>query len=231
VGSQTKQDQAPAGATENTARKKSFAPAGAFALASFSHAGAVGYYLSRFQRFCYDAKMMSAGKLDGAVSQLCPNCGLCCNGVLFADVELRAGDDATRLMELGLSLHKKGRNKTAFAQPCACFDGKLCVIYADRPKRCRTFECGLLKKVAADELSTGAALKKISSAKILAETVRGRLRSLGRHDERLALTKRYAQVMGAPVDLAAAADESELRGELMLAVNELMQMLQRDFLK
>jgi Fe-S-cluster containining protein len=174
---------------------------------------------------------MSAGKLDDAVSQLCPNCGLCCNGVLFADVELRAGDDAARLAELGLSLHKKGRNKTAFAQPCACFDGKLCGIYAGRPKRCRSFECGLLKKVAADELSAGAALKKISSAKILAEKVRGRLCSLGQNDERLALTKRYAQAMGAPVDLSAEEDNSELRGELMLAVNELMQMLQGDFLK
>jgi Fe-S-cluster containining protein len=173
---------------------------------------------------------MSAGKLDDAVSQLCPNCGLCCNGVLFADVELRAGDDAARLAELGLSLRKKGRNKTAFAQPCACFDGKLCGIYDERPKRCRTFECGLLKKVAADELGVGAALKKISVAKILAEKVRGRLRLLGQNDERLALTKRYAEAMSAPVDLLAE-DNSELRGELMLAVNELMQMSQRDFLK
>ena len=56
------------------------------------------------------------------VSQLCPKCGLCCNGVLFADVELRKGDDAQRLAELGLSLEKKGRQQ-AFAQPCACFDG------------------------------------------------------------------------------------------------------------
>ena len=174
---------------------------------------------------------MDINSSNSGVDRLCPNCGLCCDSTLFADVELRAGDDAKRLAKLGLSLGKKGQEKLAFAQPCACFDGKLCRIYDDRPKRCRTFECGLLKKVAADELSTGAALKKISSAKILAETVRGRLRSLGRHDERLALTKRYAQVMGAPVDLAAAADESELRGELMLAVNELMQMLQRDFLK
>ena len=74
-----------------------------------------------------------------AVSQLCPNCGLCCNGVLFADVELRAGDDAKRLKDLGMTLEKKGQGKVAFAQPCACFDGKLCGIYADRPKRCRTF--------------------------------------------------------------------------------------------
>ena len=83
-----------------------------------------------------------------AVSQLCPKCGLCCNGVLFADVELQKGDDAKRLAEIGLLLGKKGGQK-AFTQPCGCFDGTFCRIYDDRPKRCRTFECGLLKRVQA----------------------------------------------------------------------------------
>jgi hypothetical protein len=45
------------------------------------------------------------------------------------------------------------------------------------------------------------------------------------------LTERYAQAMSAPVDLSASENNPELRGELMLAVNELMQQLQRDFLK
>jgi Fe-S-cluster containining protein len=166
-----------------------------------------------------------------AVSRLCPNCGLCCNGVLFADVELRAGDDAKRLAKLGLTLEKKGRNKTAFAQPCACFDGKLCAIYDDRPKRCRTFECGLLKRVQADELDADAALKTISKSKRQAEKVRGLLRQLGQNDERLAMTKRYAQAMSAPINMADLESDSERRGELMLAVDELMRQLQRNFLK
>src|ERR1035441_8546815 len=98
-----------------------------------------------------------------SVDQLCPNCGLCCDSTLFADVELRAGDDPQRLAKLGLTIEKKGKNKLAFAQPCACFDGKLCGIYHDRPKRCRLFECGLLKRVDAGEMTPGAALKKIRS--------------------------------------------------------------------
>ena len=165
------------------------------------------------------------------VEQLCPNCGLCCDSALFADVELRAGDDAHELARLGLPLEKKGRDKTAFAQPCACFDGKLCAIYGDRPKRCRTFECGLLKKTGAGELSAGIALEKISKAKILVNKVRELLRALGQNDERLALTKRYALAMSAPVDLSASDNDPELRGELMMAVNDLMRQLQRDFLK
>jgi Fe-S-cluster containining protein len=164
------------------------------------------------------------------VDRLCPNCGLCCNGVLFADVELRAGDDAGRLAELGLPLAKKG-GKLAFAQPCACFDGKLCGIYPDRPKRCRTFECGLLKRVQAGELPADAALKAIAQTKRQAQKVRGLLRQLGQKDEQLAMTKRYAATMSAPVDLSDHEADSERRGELMLAVDELMRRLQRDFLK
>jgi len=164
------------------------------------------------------------------VEQLCPNCGLCCDSTLFADVELQKGDDAARLKKLGLTLHQKTKTKTAFAQPCACFDGKLCRIYADRPSRCRKFDCGLLKRVDAGEMTAGAALKKISEAKRQTEQVRELLRSLGQCDERMALTHRYSEAMSQPIDLS---DETgaERHGELMLAVNDLMTRLQRNFLR
>jgi Fe-S-cluster containining protein len=165
-----------------------------------------------------------------AVSQLCPNCGLCCNGVLFADVELRRGDDTGRLTGLGLSLEKKGR-KQMFAQPCNCFDGKLCKIYAERPVRCRTFECGLLKRVQAGELDANAALKTIAKAKLQVERVRGLLRKFGQRDERVALTERYRQAMTAPVDLSGGKASAGLPGKLMLAFRDLMRTLQGEFLK
>lgn len=163
------------------------------------------------------------------VNQLCPNCGLCCDSTLFADVELRAGDSAKRLAKLGLAIHQKTRTKLAFVQPCACFDGKLCRIYGDRPKRCRLFECGLLKKVEANQMTPDAALKKIATAKKRVTETRELLRSLGQREEEMALTHRYAEAMSAPVDLTDERD-AERRGELMLAVNDLMRILQRDFL-
>ncbi len=165
------------------------------------------------------------------VFQLCPNCGLCCNGVLFADAELQKSDDVKRLAELGLPVERKGRRKLAFAQPCTCFDGRLCNVYADRPKRCRTFECGLLKRVQAGKMDAGAALKIISKTKQQVENVRGRLRQLGQMDEQLALIKRYSQTMEAPIDLSEPESNSERRGELMLAVDELMRQLQDNFLQ
>ena len=163
------------------------------------------------------------------VSQLCPKCGLCCNGVLFADVELRKGDDAKRLAELGLSLVKKGRHQ-AFAQPCACFDGRLCRIYNELPKRCRTFECGLLKRVQAGELGAGAALKTIARAKRQVKKVCKLLRCTSSDDERLALSQRYVRAMSEPVDLTAVKSSAGLPGKLMTTYRDLMQILQGDFL-
>ena len=178
----------------------------------------------------YEMIVISADQSTDAVAQLCPNCGLCCDSTLFADVELRAADDAKRLQKLGLTIKQKTQTKLAFAQPCACFDGKLCGIYGDRPKRCRRFECGLLKRVEADEMTAGAALKKISEAKKRAENVRGLLRQSGKGDEPMALTHRYAEAMSAPIDMSGETD-AERRGELMLAVNDLMTLLERDFLR
>jgi hypothetical protein len=164
------------------------------------------------------------------IDQLCVNCGLCCDSTLFADVELRQGDDPQRLAALGLETRPKSKSRLAAPQPCACFDGKLCGIYADRPQRCRRFECGLLQRVQAGELTAEEALKRIALARRLAERVRGLLRASGQRDERLALTHRYAEAMREPVDcsVTGAADQ---RGELMLAVNDLMQMLEREFLE
>ena len=164
------------------------------------------------------------------VEQLCPHCGLCCNGVLFADVELQEGDDAGRLIGIDLPLKKKGA-KRVFVQPCACFDGKLCKIYGGRPARCRTFECGLLKRVHTGDMEVKAALKRIDETLRLVEKVRRLLRVSGQTDERLALTHRYKQVMAAPIDLGGDEAAAEARGKLMLAVNDLMQVVHRDFLK
>ena len=168
--------------------------------------------------------------MKNCVDQLCPNCGLCCNGVLFADVRLQKNDAARRLTELGLSLVKKG-SKPAFVQPCACFDGKLCRIYPERPAYCRAFECGLLKRVQAGGMDVKAALRIIAEARRRVEKVRRLLRRSGQNDEQLALIQRYVQVMSEAIDLSGGEDVVKSRGELMLAVEGLMRLLQRDFLK
>jgi hypothetical protein len=164
-----------------------------------------------------------------AIAQLCPACGLCCNGVLFGDVELQRGDDAKRLTKLGVEFFRKGR-KTAFVQPCACLVKGLCRIYADRPQRCATFDCGLLKRVQAGRTTPAAALKKIAETKRRADEVLKLVRQLGSTDESLPLNQRYAAVMAQPIDMSADEVEIERRGELMMAVSRLVELLEQDFL-
>jgi len=164
-----------------------------------------------------------------AIDQLCPQCGLCCNGVLFGDVELQRDDDAKRLAKLGVSLFAKGRKK-AFNQPCACLEGGLCKIYADRPSRCRAFDCRALQRVQRGEISVTAARKFIMVAKREVDEVLRLVRALGNQDELAPLNRRYAAIMAEPMDLSGDEAELELRGELMLAVGRLVGVLERDFL-
>jgi Fe-S-cluster containining protein len=164
-----------------------------------------------------------------AIGKLCPACGLCCNGVLFGDVELQRGDDSKLIAKAAVKLFSKGR-KTAFAQPCSCLVNGLCRIYENRPKRCAAFDCGLLKRVQAGKTSAAAALKKISEAKRRAEEVRRLVRELGNTDESVPLNQRYSAVIAEPIDMSADEIEIERRGELMMAVAKLVGTLDRDFL-
>ena len=164
-----------------------------------------------------------------AIDQLCPSCGLCCNGVLFGDVELQRGDDAKKLAALGVGLFSKGRKKV-FNQPCACLVGGLCQIYQDRPRRCRAFDCRALQRVQQGEITVASAQKSIVEAKRRAAEVLRLVRALGNADETQPLNRRYAAIMAQPMDLAGDEAQLEMRGELMLAVGRLVEVLERDFL-
>src|SRR5262245_46751393 len=92
-------------------------------------------------------------------ANICLSCGLCCNGVIFSDVKLLAGEDAAELRALEIPLARCAKEHGEadglavsgwrFPQPCTAFDGCRCTIYNSRPKYCREFDCLLLKKVKA----------------------------------------------------------------------------------
>ncbi|HTD67753.1 MAG TPA: YkgJ family cysteine cluster protein [Candidatus Limnocylindria bacterium] len=169
-------------------------------------------------------------KTADSIALLCPTCALCCNGVLFADVRLQKGDDDARLAALGLPL-KRRATLPRFSQPCACLNGKLCQIYAERPVRCRTFECRLLQRTGAGEITEAAALKSIQKAHRCADRVRNILRELGDHDESIPLSRRYQRMMRQAIDLSADEHQIDLRGQLMMVVADLVGELDRNFLR
>lgn len=161
--------------------------------------------------------------------QLCAACGLCCNGVLFADLRLQRGDDPKRLVKIGLPLERHGRT-FRLPQPCPAHDGNLCRVYADRPARCRSFECRVLQNAQAAEIRTETALRLIAAARQRADKVRTLVRLLGQNDENAPLSTRWQQIMSRPWDLAGPGQTLRLRRKLLLAVHALTRILEKDFL-
>ena len=101
---------------------------------------------------------------DSPAEQLCLACGLCCNGVLFKDVELQPGDDAIGLRKQGLPVSRPRSpvGVLRFPQPCAALGPDCrCHIYPDRPTRCQQFECALLKAVLDKRIQLPVALTTI----------------------------------------------------------------------
>lgn len=186
--------------------------------------------------------MIPSGSLP---ERLCLACGLCCNGVLFKDVELQPGDDAEYLRLLGLPIREPRRIQSEsghalrskpdlripkFPQPCAALcAGNRCRIYAERPARCREFECALFKSVAAGETELAAALKTIRAARQRADQVRRLLCALGDTDEHLALSLRFKRTRRR-LEAGGFDDASaDTFGELTLEVHALNVLLSSRF--
>ena len=161
----------------------------------------------------------------GDSSSLCLECGLCCNGVIFADGQLQSSDDARHLRTLGL----KFASNRKFIQPCACFDGRNCNIYSDRPKYCRKFECLLLKSVKAGDTDKAAALRIIRDARRRVEKVKRLLKDLGNTEEDLALSKRFRKVKRQLESTELDENTAEKFGDLTLAVHDLNLLLSEAF--
>jgi hypothetical protein len=161
-----------------------------------------------------------------AIAALCPNCGLCCNGVIFANVGLRPDDDTARLKSLGLPIGApRAERPPRLAQPCAAYDGCHCRVYADRPHYCREFECLLLKSVQAGRTETPAAVRIIRNARERADTVRRLLGALGDTDTHLPLSARFRHTNKRMQQRELDEATADTYAQLTLAVHDLNLLL------
>lgn len=172
-------------------------------------------------------------KADSIPDVLCLACGLCCNGVIFKDVELRRDDDAVKLIEAGLAIEERQRGSSAkvkFPQPCAvlCSDNR-CHIYTQRPCRCRQFECLLFQAVSRGETELAAALRLVHEAQRRAARVVEGLRQLGDTRDAVALSLRFQHVRRR-LERNPADEETAARfADLSLAVHDLNLLLGEHF--
>jgi Fe-S-cluster containining protein len=160
---------------------------------------------------------------------LCTQCGLCCDGSLFADVELANGDEASALEVMGLEIEDADEDDGGLlVQPCGALQGKRCSIYPHRPDCCRTFACGLLQGVERGAVGVERANEKIAEALKRIERVKGLVVQLGTGAERLPLKERCVEAL----TLSEAADPAmnRKRAELQAAMTSVECLIQATFL-
>lgn len=177
----------------------------------------------------------------------CFECGLCCNGVIFADVRLQPGDDAAHLEAQGLPMARtrskptrapratrdsnlpRDARRPKFVQPCAAFDGCRCRIYLDRPQYCRHFECSLLQKLKDGRVDAVSGSRVVRSARRCADEVKRLLRELGDASENVALSVRVRRMRKRMETGKFDDDTAELFSRLTLAVHDLNVLLSEAF--
>lgn len=141
------------------------------------------------------ARVVVPGAEASLTDILCTRCGLCCDGSLFADVELTGPAEAARLETMGLEVEDDGAKGLVLSQPCAALEGRRCRVYAHRPKCCRAFECRLLQDVRRGAIGVEAAGAHIAEALTQIQTVKALVVRLGHRDSRLPLKERAAEVL------------------------------------
>ncbi len=159
--------------------------------------------------------------MDKFIDALCLQCGMCCNGILFADVRPEPGDRSPLF----------NGNRARVAQPCPAFNAATCAcaIYAERPARCRKFECRQLLNIRAGTTTTEQALGQIRAAHKLADEVGKLLADLGFNDVRLPLSRRFQRCQRAAEAGRLAETQLDQLADLQLAVHRLSGLLAKEF--
>jgi Fe-S-cluster containining protein len=159
---------------------------------------------------------------------LCTKCGLCCDGTLFADVELVGQAEAARLEIMGMEIENEDRVVGLLSQPCAALCGTRCGIYAHRPKCCRTFECHLLQSAQSGAVSVERALELVALAREQIRQVRALLGRLGNRDEDLPIKERCQETLAA--DGGTTSEMIKDRSDLDAAMVALEKTIWNTFL-
>ena len=159
---------------------------------------------------------------------LCTRCALCCDGSLFADVELSGPREATGLEILGLEIDDDDADGRRLSLPCTALCGTRCGIYAHRPKTCRSFECRLLQDVRRGAVGVEQAGAHITEVLKRVGRVKGLLVQLERGDSRLPLKERCAEALAD--DAPMNADVKRKRAELEVAMSAVETLIAATFL-
>jgi uncharacterized protein len=168
---------------------------------------------------------------SGLTDILCTRCGLCCDGSLFADVELVTRDEASGLEIIGLEIEDADEaDGGLLLQPCRALEGKRCRVYAHRPDCCRTFECRLLQEVQRGMVGVDRAKEKIAETLQRIERIKGLIGQLGADNERLPLKERCVEALALSQEGPANPAMNKRREALQAAMTSVERLIQKAFL-
>lgn len=108
-------------------------------------------------------------------SELCLECGLCCQGVLHKNVILEV-EAIPLLEELGVPTYAEG-DGYRFDLPCPLFNGKCSIYHLKRPATCGSYQCKLMKAYIQGQISLEEGLQIVRRAKGLVANLQGRLKT------------------------------------------------------
>lgn len=157
---------------------------------------------------------------------LCTRCGLCCDGTLFADVELAGPAEAAHIETLGVEIDD-GESRALLVQPCAALCGTRCTIYPGRPRACRTFECRLLADLGAGRVGLAAARARVTRARGTVRRLEAWLPAT-RGRAALPLRERVAEWLAS--DAVQAPTGASRRRRVVFAMRALDRFVRRHFL-
>jgi Fe-S-cluster containining protein len=103
-----------------------------------------------------------AAVADDALSSLCVECGLCCDGSLFRFLPVEA-ESLAACAALGLPVVRQS-GRDAMPLPCLKLQGRCCTVYEGRPAGCRAFGCHVLHRLAIGALSAHEAQDVVREA-------------------------------------------------------------------
>lgn len=90
---------------------------------------------------------------------LCLECGLCCDGTMFENVELEPREAERLDGRVVLSADRKHLKQT-----CRALEGCKCTVYEDRPQGCRDFRCLILASLEAGDITEAEAREGVAEA-------------------------------------------------------------------
>ena len=164
--------------------------------------------------------------MESPEDSLCRQCGLCCDGSLFADVILT--QEELTLIEQIIGYEQRD-DRFYLQQPCSALDCGDCQVYSNRPKGCREFECQILSECKAGKRSTREALATIQDLKEHIRLIRTLLNDLDQADPSLPLSYQYETALSVAWDLSAPEEIQNKRDQLFKKVSELETALQDQF--